>query len=744
MAAANDASERISDMRVQIRARAGSWGSVAAALTLAAVVMVLSGIPIDQSLRVTAIVAVQVAAGAYWWSVACCGRRPSFVESLGMGIGIGTSLSMVCSAALWASPLGPIGWCLPAVMAVLTALVRRLRGARAVPRPNGLAIDVPQAVGLAVGLAGGLLALAVNWARAPLAWGQAARTLHPDMLFFEALSKSMAMFGPHDSIFSAGTGIRYHWFTFFWAGDVARLAGLDTFAAMTRILPLVSLVGAAAIASSWSRRLSDVRWVPALAALLVVVGGYLGAQFGAILNFDSPSQALTAVWMLAASIVVIDLIAGALTWPSLALLLPLAAATMGGKVSQAAVLGAGTTVAAAGIWLWVPRLRRRAVAVVAVVFLGTVVAYLLVISGINAEGNLAAGGLVNKASAMQGLDPGEGGLAVAAGTITLLVAVLARSAGVTWLIADGTMRKRPETLFVVGALGAGAVALVALSQGVNDLWFILAASGPAAVLSAVGAGRGWRRYRPPRPRLALAACIGGGAAMAAVSLAVPRMIEAPVGMFAAVWLALLAGAMCAVLACFLAEGRARYGSVLALGTVVILTGCVFARVSSVGTVDRLPEPGDESTGPVNAVIGEPIDHRTLPERRAVEEEAAAAWVRSRTDTSSIGATNLVNTPVVPALTGRRMLAASLPNLDGFGTPADQPMIVERARISDGLSTGLSPSIEGVLCLAGVDWIWLEDAQIRSEAVALQLYERAWMSGDVEVLVRNSRACPIGA
>jgi len=732
-------------------------GLVVAGLVVAGVVLLmLSGMGFATSLKAVAVVGVQVWAGAMWWSWGRRSASPTFLELLGMGAALGTVMSMLTAAVLWPTPLRPVAWALPAVTTLVAFVLLRLRAphragpdARVFLQSGGR----PEVIGWLIAVAAGLVAIAVNWQRSPLQWSKAAATMHPDMLFFEALQGSVVHFGPGDSIFAAGTGVRYHWFTFLWAGDVAKVAGLEAFASITRVLPLVALIGTAALAVSWARRLSPTTWVPTLAGLLVVVAGYLGAGFGAILNFDSPSQALTALWMLGASVLVLEFVTGRLAWVWAVVIVLLGAALMGGKVSQAVILLAGAAGAALAILLWQRRLLPRALVAVIGIAVGALVAYLLVIAGITTEGNLAVGGLANRASALQGLDPGTGAVAIAAGTLTLLIASLARNAGLGWLLADRDLRVRPETWFGLGAVGAGAAALLVVSQGVNDLWFILAASEPGAVLSAVGVGLALERVSSGarttgRSSWIVPGCIAAAALVTGVVIGLPLVISEPYGRFAAIWGAVGVAFVAGLVIASLVGAQPRWLAVLATATAVIVMASIGARVSSVATLP--PREVPVSTPPSSAAsMGESLDPRARNAQLAADEQAAAAWVQQQFDQGSVGATNLVDTPLVPALTQRRLYVAAIPNLDGLGSPDDLPEIFRRGDLSLSLGSGISEEAAATLCKAGVAWIWRAVPDDRgtpdaaSASTSQGLYVESWRSGDVQILTRTSKSCDQG-
>ena len=242
------------------------------------------------------IVVVQAATGAFWWRVA---RGPSVrvLEAAGMGLALGTAVATLSGVLLVGIAPAGWGWLLPTLVTLVAApfVIRRTPGLLRTWRATAWR---PALMALVVSAALGLASIAVNLRNYPLQSSGVISTYHPDMPFFEAFSTSLARFGPGDSIFMAGAELRYHWFSYAWAGQLAESAGTGPFVVLTRILPVIALVGAVLIAVSWTQRLSRGFWAPTLAGVLIVFGGYVGASYGTILNFDSPSQALTTMWML--------------------------------------------------------------------------------------------------------------------------------------------------------------------------------------------------------------------------------------------------------------------------------------------------------------------------------------------------------------------------------------------------------------------------------------------------------------
>ena len=715
---------------------------------LAVVLLAASGVEWALSLRLTAVVAVQAATGAYWWRLMRAGHRTPTLECIGMGLALGTAGAMLCGVI--ASPLpteSPVrgwAWALPTMAALIAWAIRRRRGQRLAPSN---VMTRPQAAALALGGLLGLASLIVNLANYPLTWIGVRGSYHPDMLFFEALSTSMSRFGPSDSIFMAGADLRYHWFAYAWAGQVTEAAGAAPFAVLTRVLPLVALLGTLALAIAWSSRMSRVPWVPAVAAVLIVSGGYVGATYGTILNFDSPSIALTTVWVLALSITLLAYLRSGARWPLLIAIAVLGASVTGGKISSAIVIAGGfCLVPVVGFARRSPwRFRALTAAVVSLATL--IVTYLLVISGSAESGGLGFGQLLNKASSVQGLNPVDTPRGIAVGTLVLVIAMAPRWAGLVWLVAAKRSRWHASTLFGVGLAAAAVATVLLVSGGMNDTWFALAASAPLSVLSAVGIGRAVQAVAPskrpwPRPIIWVAVMAGALLSML-VTLLWATGASGPPSLR---WLGPLAGVVGAVaIGAVLARNGRLSGSsrarTLALTLIILVVLAAPSRLLGLAASSF----GVNTAGALNAATFSPF----LPFVESIDrlpvtawssdQVAAASWLDSAAGASDIVATNITYSPLVPALVGRRMYVADIMHQAPYGRPGQQLTLLDRERDSWGFIDSPSAATVSPLCAAGVAWLWVDPERtgIRDwEPYATLVVEKP----DVFILKVNPSAC----
>ncbi|MHB1164299.1 MAG: hypothetical protein ACYC3K_03565 [Candidatus Nanopelagicales bacterium] len=697
-----------------------------------------------------AIVLAQAATGAFWWRVA---RGPSVraLEALGMGLALGSAAATLSGVLLVGVAPAGWGWAAPTVVTLIAApiVLRRrpglLRSWRATPwRPALVALAISGGLGLA--------SIAVNLRNYPLQSAGTITTYHPDMAFFEALSTSLARLGPSDSILMAGAELRYHWFSYAWAGQLAQAAGTEPFVVLTRILPIVALAGSVLIAVSWTQRLAKGPWAPSVAGILIVFGGYVGATYGTILNFDSPSQALTTVWMLALVVALLGTLRPRATRRTVlvglvAVVALLAVSTTGGKVNSAAVVLAGW-----GLVALVALLRRddraaRAWLSLAVFAAASALAYVAWISGPAEADSFGVGTLLNKASSVQGLNPSESRWGILAGTAILAIAMLPRWAGVAWLVASARSRWQPLTLLSVGTGAAGLVALLVLSGGMNDSWFALSASAPLSVASAVGLSRavratalgsGWR------PSALVATAMGLGVLLTVVVLVLWSF--GPDRSPTLRWLGPLVAVGGAVaLGSLLARrhgwpGRRR-ATGLALTLVILVVVAGLGRLLSLGASGFAVQP-EAGFSPSEFSPFEPataaIDQR-LANSWSPAQVRAAQWLRQNVGDDGLVATNIAFGSLVPALSGRTMYVSEIRYLAQYGRAGQIPDMLARESATWAFLGEPSAATAAPLCAAGIDAIWVDPGRTTTRDWA------PWATpvitaDDVVVLAMDPSAC----
>lgn len=665
-------------------------------------------------------VLAQAAAGAVWWCA--LRRRAGWVEVIGMGIALGSVAALLSGVAL-RPVLGAWGWSVPTVATLVLALARpRWIAARF----RACELPLSQVVGLVVGVGAGVVVVVANWIRVPL--DAVSDGSYADIYFFEALSRSVTDWGPGPSILMTGSDLPYHWFVYGWSGQLAATAGTPSFVMLTRVLPVVAVIALAALAIAWTTitvasARSMPRWVPTLAALLVVFAGYPGALYGSIVNFDSPSQTFASVWLLAFGLAVVQYLHGGSRWLLLVIAV-LGLSLVGGKVSHAAVAAAGLVVlTAVGTLRRAPWVRRSGVVLV-VTAVAMVVAYLWVLRGAALEQNLTET-LAVKASTWQGLDPLVGRWGPVLGTLGLIAAMLARPAGLLALLGRRPFRDDPAVLWALGGLLAGVGALLVLREGINETWFLLAASAPAGALSAVGAGV-LARYLATRGlgrplAVAIAVTVPVSLVVLAATWNWPIDPESPaprvIPWFAtvAVWILAPLGAWIAMR---LRGSSTKTGgqAVAALAVIVVVLSTIATRPAALWTTTRpvITDIGTVTPEAPAVTGGTQPDGAALAS--AADRRAALAWLEITAGPDAIVATTRPASAQIPAETGLRIFLSGQIYQAGLGPAGSADEVDRRAAVLSALADMEWASAAAELCAAGVTYFWIEgDAPVR-EAV----------------------------
>jgi hypothetical protein len=676
------------------------------------------------------IILIQVATGSLLILLIPASRIRSTFEIIGLGLAVGTFISMLSSVLLVNTVLNSIAWALPTVVIVIASLVR-ISLVRA--RLQHITLPRNESVAVALGLLIGFVLLVINWIRVPLDTIRAGGSV--DMYFFEALARGVSEFGISESILMSGGSLRYHWFSYGWAGELGQLANTESFVTLTRILPVLALIGVVLLVAAWSGsiRIGKAKspwWVPTLAAVLIVFSGYTGALYGIVLNFDSPSQAFTTVWLLA----LVMLFLRGLRFASRsglffysALVALLAGATTGGKASHVAVALGGFAVICVMGFVFRQRWWRRALVLFTAAILGAALVYVWVLSGVGLEANLADS-IAVRASTWQGLDPVAGRWGPLLGTIALLLAVLPRISGVSWLAMTETGRKSPEFHFTLGSIAVGVFTLFILRGGINELWFLLAASAPLAVISAYGMGQAQLWLRPRiHSALFFTVAIAVLASLLSLALSINWKFDSPHSDFflwpgilywfsvTGVWVVIIMGSWLIVQRALpkTAAGKnpSIFTGVFALSISALVLTSVFTRPAVLWTESRPLNTDIGVVTPDSEAGG--VRVASTPTGNLFEDLVSAAdWIVSNTDRSDQIATNVPVSSFVPALTGNQMYLAGSRYQAGLGDASQLSEVDRRGKISASISfallnDSLDDTVLPELCEAGVAYIWIE-------------------------------------
>jgi hypothetical protein len=684
------------------------------------------------AVALTVAVAVQALGGALWWRLLRPGRSVPILEAVGMGIALGTAGSLLVGlVAPW--------WVATAAALVAWFGLARVRGPVAALAPLGR----PELLGILSGVVVGVATLLVAFRAYPLAWVGRWEGYHGDMAFFEAVGASVAALGAGPSIFLQGAELRYHVLVYGWAGQLTLATDAAPFVVLVRLLPIVTLIGILAVGCAWTRRLTRVPWAPALAAVLLVLGGFVGTTFGGVFNFDSPSQTMTTLWVLALSVLLLQATASGAVAPQALSVFVLALVITGGKVSSAAVIvGAWGLVVVIGIigrvsW-W-----RRALAMGVALVAGALVAYLWLLAGSANAGGLELFTLLDRASSVQGLNPVVTPRGIVAGIVLLILAALPRWAGVVWLGTDRQTRGSAATAYAAGLVVVGVASIAVLSGGFNDLWFAVAASAPLAVLSTDGIARAVTWLGPERRRRVIIVVL---LALAIAVLVAGVWATGTTGIIGNGWrwagpLVGLGLGMVIGLSATLAGRKWSLRSALAFTIIALVAMAIPSRV-----IYALAEPFSRAT----AGIWSPVlfttqdDFVTLIDQDQTpgwtdQQAAAGAWLRANARADDLVATNATRSALVPALTRLQTFASDLRLQTPYGRADDVALALDREAAVWLFIDAPSQESFAPLCAAGVDWIWVDPNRTPVDSWE-PFATPAWTSADALILAVNTSLC----
>lgn len=701
-------------------------------------------------LATIAVVCAQTLLGSALWWLLRRGRRLPLIELLSVGSVIGLAIAVLIHQLLntvTALPWAVLTWCAVLVALGVLLLIRR----RHLPR-----ITLPTSWDLAAlllvsGLTILLLVPTIMATRHALAVVDPAG-YSGDLIFLEALSRSLATYGPFDSVFLADLGMRYHGLAYAWSGLLTQLVQAPAFTTITITLPLFTAFSLTALVITWARLLSPVRWVPLLAGLVTVVGAYAGAEQGVLVIFDSPSNGFGSLLLLASAITLTIYFRNRLNGWAIALAALLGFATMAAKASHGVVLVAGLAVAA--LMATMTPYPRRVWAVAGATGLGALLAYVVLLAGISSgTGQIGVASGRPHASTWQGLDPMTGPWGVALGTAAFLLAILPRWIGILGLLrtphgssgrSGRSSWRAPELPFGLGAAAVGLAALIVLSSGVNDAWFALASTSVLGVLSAVGIGR-VAAGRGPRFWCSTIAIAVIATAAAALLFALATVSQTPTlwRTSVAVWAVCVLGGL---IGCTFVRSETsavkRWGVITMTALVLTTIGTRFTGQASwpllqpvlqpgVERIIRLVYPQAEFTG-VRPPVEPPVSPGQSPVLQQInafrdnyefvywspEKQVAAQWVATHLATEDLMATdNPIQQPFLPAITGNRLLVAGIPYVLGYAPASSLSDLYQRMQLVQEFIATPTPRTQRALTERGVRWLWMENSLGRGQDFA---------------------------
>ena len=393
------------------------FGFLIVGFALPLYLLLLSGFPTFDALKVCAMIFVQIVAGALIWAQVIHPRKVDIVEGVGMGLALGSILAVIGHQLFLTTSLSDYGWLLPVVVAAITSVAwRSTKGSH----KNFVLEDVSGLFFVAFAV---VLILKQWWWLLPLALptgvalyllsnsgrNKLRNILKPtwlfvaisfvavtvlmvylrqlnldwwirswDLQFFESRSYSIAKFGRNENISLVGYPIQYHWFGLAWLGSISVITNLGPWLATAQIAPVYSVMAIGCLIFAIAKRTSSNQLTKyaILVALAFVSGAFSPAN---------PPNIISLIWLFSA-IVAADEFFKNHKFKVFVALAVIAVAAFSGKVSAGYTVLAAT--ALTDFWLCIKHKKRIKDSLLRTSFLLalTSLAFFVVIGGPNRLG----------------------------------------------------------------------------------------------------------------------------------------------------------------------------------------------------------------------------------------------------------------------------------------------------------------------------------------------------------------------
>lgn len=611
------------------------------------------------------------------------GQPPSLIEDLGLGAATGIALELLVGVLL--GLIGADGfarwW---AVLVYASLLIPRFRIAVRT-RPWERRESPGQAWALASVSSLLVLRLLPFYRDAPLPPQDSAINIDP--WWHLSLTGEMLKPGTPQIPQVAGEPLVYHWFSHLHMAIAGDASGVELSTVVLRLWIVPVALATVGVLVALARQVSGISWTGPFAAWLTFFAAEGGLLWSAgtiparVVFFMSPSQTLTNLLVVAASIGLVDAVRRSVTLRAGLWLALLVFACTGAKPTALTALLGGTLLAWLASTVVRHRIDRRLLGLS--VGLGLILAFVMPLTSGSLSGKLTL------FASLESLGPyaqisGDGGLlATSSGLVLdsldepfawligfLTLGRVALGHATTFLGTLGllhpTLRRDPVSWWLSGALLSGWAAFLVIDHPSRSQFYFLSTTFAfGAVLTAWFAATvtpsGRAGVRLVGLGMAAGAIVGWLARGAPGWAAHPQ----PVGPLDAIWVPVIVATLGVVaLVWLLARGRRRGSSLPVLPVVVF----AIVGLTIPGAIERATQLGSIVRHPsVEDVDRESIDFLTRG------EQEAALWLASNSDHLDVLATNAHCRPGqsyakfcdargfwISALSGRRVL------LEGWG------------------------------------------------------------------------------
>ena len=425
--------------------------------------MASSGVAMKSSLLLSLAIIAQWVPGALVWKWLSVERRLSFTELLGMGLAIGTLLALISSQIFRVTPFGKFAWTIPFLISSPFVIWARF-SERNVTISEKTESDKHLLKSFLPAIVLGIIQLSVWWRWHPLKWSGWWK-YNVDVPYFESYSNSLAILGTTHSLMDPTLDTRYHWFAYAWVGSLTNSLHIDSFVVLTRVLPMVAMTMGVAIAYSWAASMSKKKWIPGLAALVVVIGP--GLSIGSFVMLRSPSSAMSVGWSLAFTVLLFKIIHEGLHQPPAYLILALLAiGVVGGKATNIVLTSVAIILLLLTSFTQTNEIRNRIWRAGAISLISLVSTFVLLIA----------------TSEARALDFG-----IFLGWPGLALTILPTSAGIFGLYKEKLSAGEPLLVYSLGMVLSGLLlSLITYDRGGNQVYFLVSAATILVVPSLIG------------------------------------------------------------------------------------------------------------------------------------------------------------------------------------------------------------------------------------------------------------------
>lgn len=741
----------------------------------------LADTSVSDTLRISLVVALQICTGATMWRLFRHRQICTVPELIGMGLALGSFVSLLSSQALRGTPLDKIAWALPTIFFAILIGLPRVRSRLAltqiektspltflaittatlialtywwwwlwpiVPAPAILYLLVTArtterrlSIPLSALLLFGMVALAI-WLRGfNLTWW----IFSNDQVFSESLSTSLTIWGPNENIQLVGQPVNYHWFSLAWAGMTTQAGGISSWVVMTKVLPICSLFGATCLTWTCTKAISKSRLAPTISLIVLVLASN---PFGLIptRNFHSPTFFFSMIWLLGFTLILIEGINSRISGGEFLLGLMMVA-SLGGKVSSGAIALCGFALCFIASLVSIRDKRLTRFLLKSAVWL--VVACLVTYFAVYRSQTIGKGSTLSWGFAEIGVHSG-----IAHADSLMILRIFAWSgviAAITPAIAPifilfllPSTRHRAELYYFIGAILSGFVFVSIFNHaGASQLFFFLAGFVVASIGVGWALGDGWDQLRTHVTKMQITTAIIVGVGVSVLSSLLwtwtPSRIDEYRFSYSIklllqllLWTTALVGSF---LLCRPKQGvvdkRPRYLIHVYLASLILISSSIsFGVIQRYGMFRNLSHKLTVDSSDPNLVTG------------STGHIAALTWLREHSDQNDVVATNrfcisgaescISKWFLVSALSHRRMLIEG-----GYFDSSNLPSLTEVEKIKYSKDFAEHPTKEGTVWLLdhGVTWVFVDYVAQESGIRSWEPFGTTVFNNDVASIVK---------